>query len=114
MDILIEILKHWGLGLLGVSLFVLSSLHKSVLKDWFKPKQFFLKYRLFWIITIALHLVIAILVNVEPGTKELIESLGFAVDQTNMGWVALGFSLAATASTSKKVREGKDEEHGGQ
>lgn len=106
MSTFLSILEHWSLGLLGVILFVLFTLHKRVLQPDFRIMAFISKYRLFWIITVCLHLVISILVEVAPGIKATISGLGFAVDTHRTGWVLLGINLAAATAANKKVKKG--------
>lgn len=95
MGTLLEILEFWSLGVLGTVFYVVFTAYNKFQDPSFKIVTFLNQHKGFWIVSVLLHLLIAVIMAIEPGLKDTIQNLGFAVGQTRAAWILLGVNLAA-------------------
>lgn len=99
---MLDVFIIWGLGFLGMALYAFMEIWKVIkLKD-FDHKKFFGENIRFWIVCVILNFIISIILIAAPEFKDVLHTLGFAVDdKTNSGFILLGFALAAGTNSSK-------------
>lgn len=103
MQLVIEILQSWGMGVLGALVFTLYTVWDKIkASNGFNHNKFFGDNKLFWIVVIVLHLTISVAVVIEPKLANAIQGVGFAIENNLMGYFLLGWFLAGGTNTVKK------------
>jgi len=102
MESIISILEIFGLMALGIVLYALVTVWKKIKTDGFSGRKFFNSNKYFWLICIALGLILSITMFIVPEVDKILNGLGFAINENNpMGHVLLGIALATGSDKTK-------------
>jgi hypothetical protein len=99
MEIMFNILEHWGLGLLGALIYTVYKIWKKLnplnKELGFSLSSFWKNHKDYLVAVIVLNLLIAISFEVLPETKTVISSLfSFDLENSLMGHFWLGWILS--------------------
>lgn len=109
MDLILDIIFAWALGILGVLFYALRKLYSKILADKkFDIKKLWNENKIFWVVVLSLNLVIAVILKVVPEAEDFV-SLLVNVEKTNLGYLLIGYSLAGGTNsapvTGKRIQE---------
>lgn len=99
----LDALIVFGIGVLGMAFYAGATVYKKVREDRkFDTNKFFGHNKRFWLVGVALHLMIALITLVIPDIIGVIDTLGFSVESdTPSGWFLFGISLAIGTDKTK-------------
>lgn len=97
-----ELLQIWGLGFFGILLYAVVQVWKKVKSEGFDLKKFFGDNKMFWGVCIVLSLLLSIGIVFVDGFKDVLHTIGFAVEEgNNAAFVLLGIALAIGSDKTK-------------
>jgi uncharacterized BrkB/YihY/UPF0761 family membrane protein len=102
METFLEILMVSGLGLLGILIYAFKEVWKKIQRDGFNRKRFFNENIAFWVVCIVLNILFAIAITAVPQFKEVLHTIGFAIENDNLGgFILLGYALGGGSDQTK-------------
>jgi hypothetical protein len=110
MDLIIEVLQAWGIGLLAGFTYTIVKVWKNFPGFQFNSRKFFIDNHKFWIICIMLNLALVLTLHIVPEAAALISEMGIEVTETPKGYYWLGIFLASGANNKlvkKRVQDSK-------